>query len=437
MDREPGSFDWGFGGTNPPKPQQPQESEQPAATPEQPQQVEPQSVQPPAATPTVQWPAQPDPASWQNAPAPNPTHAQQPAPAPAPEAAAPQPPLWPGQQAPTQPPLPVVPPQQPAATPSYQQATQPYDPSAPLWPGQVAPTQQRLPAQEDPFAQLQRAPREERPGWDSAVSFDPTDLGFEAQEIPRRSFARRMVGPLIFLIIFGGLIVGGTIGADKLARDAVEGVIAGKVADTFGLANDNAVTVDLGPGIFIGQAVSGTIDQVSVDVPGATFGELKGTLALNAQGVPTSPSQPSRQVGVELAMAGDDAIAFATSLQGQEGATVTLGDGVLNVASTKNKVEFIVGFAPTVDAGTLVLTPQTITVNGEAMTPEEFLASKYGKVGALLTEPKRVCVAASLPAALALTGLSVSESSLVVAGSGANVPLVGGGLTTRGTCEEE
>jgi hypothetical protein len=419
MDREPGSFDWGFGGAVPPKPEQPRESEQPVAQADN-------ASPPPAATPTVPWPT----------------------PAPA-DPNAPQPPLWPGQQAPTQPPLPVVPPQQPTyqppyqapAQPSYQQSTQPYDPNAPLWPGQIAPAQQpaqqRMPVQDDPFASLQRAPREERPAWDNPVSFDPTDLGFEAQDIPRRSFARRMVGPVIFLVIFGGLIVGGTVAADKLARDAVEGVIAGKVAETFGLASDNAVTVDLGPGIFIGQAISGTIDQVSVDVPGATFGELKGTLALDAQGVPTSPSQPSEQVGVQLAMTGDDAIAFATSLQGQEGATVTLGDGVLNVTSSKNKIEFAVSFAPSVDAGTLVLTPQAITVRGETMTPEEFSASKYGKVGASLIEPKSVCVAASLPAALSLTGLTVSESSLVVAGSGANVPLVGGGLTTRGTCEEE
>jgi len=415
MDREPGSFDWGFGGTNPPAPQQPRESEKPVTPPEQstPQAAQPEQPQQPQ--PTVQWPTQP-----------------------AADTSTPQPPLWPGQQAPTQPPLPVVPPQ--PSAPSSSQSTQPYNPSAPLWPGQVPPARppvQRLPAQDDPFAQLQRAPREERPAWDNPVSFDPTDLGFEAQEIPRRGFARRMVGPIVFLVVFGGILIGGTVAADKLARDAVEGVIAGKVADTFGLTNDGAVTVDLGPGIFIGQAIGGTIDQVSVDVPGATFGELKGDLALNAQGVPTSPSQPSEKVGVELAMTGDDAIAFASSLQGQEGAKVALGDGVLAVTSTKNKVEFIVGFAPTVDAGALVLTPQTITVNGEAMTPEEFTASKYGKAGASLTKARNVCVAASLPAALAFTGLTVSESALVVTGSGSNVPLVGGGLTTRGTCEEE
>jgi hypothetical protein len=276
-----------------------------------------------------------------------------------------------------------------------------------------------------------------QPRYDNAVSFDPNDLGFEATDVPRRSVGRRLAGPIIALVIIGGLAIGGTIVIDDFARDAVAGVISDKVAETFGLSSDDSVGVDLGPGIFIGQAFTGTIDEVTVTVPDATLGTLTGDVTLSAHGVPTSPSRPTTQLTLTLGLTGDAALAFADNFKTGQKSTVTLGEGTITASTSVSRVPVLVTYAPTVVEGALVLTPSAIAVDGDEFTTEEFAESPYAKAGKSLLEARTMCVADKFPAAVALQSLTVTPTSVVISASGAGVPLVGGGLTTIGTCETE
>jgi len=349
MDREQGSFDWGFGGAGAQQPQQPQ----------QPQQIQPAGQQTPSQWPPVQQPAV----------------------------------------------------QQPAQPP------------------------RQLPRRDDPFAEIQRPVKEEIPSWDADLSFDPSDLGFEQVEIPRKSLGRRLAGPIIFLVIFVGLAVFGTIAADNFARDAVSGVIAGAIGDTF-KGDEDAVTVDLGEGLFLGQAAAGTINDVSIVIPEATLGALTGAIHLTATGVPTSTSQPTESLSVEFVLPEESALAFAATLSGSK-TTSALGDGVVAVTSKVAGKKITVAYAPTAVDGALVLTPQTIAVGDSAMTPDEFTASKYGTAGKSLTKVRTLCVADKLPSALTFDSMVVNATSITITASGTKVPLVGGGITTPGTCEAE
>ena len=267
------------------------------------------------------------------------------------------------------------------------------------------------------------------------MSFDPNDLGFEATDIPKRSVGRRLVGPIIALVIIGGLAIGGTIVIDDFARGAVAGVISEKVASTFGVTDEDSITVDLGPGIFIGQAFTGSIDDVSVTVPGAVFEPYTGTVALSAQGVPTSPSRPTKQLSITVGLAGEQAEAFAQAFKAGKKSAVTFGEGVITVSTSVSKIPVVVSYAPSAVEGALVLTPTAIAVDGDEFTPEEFAESPYAKKGKTLLTPRTLCVADKLPEAVTFTGLSVSTDAVAISASGKGVPLVGGGLTTRGTCE--
>jgi len=325
---------------------------------------------------------------------------------------------------------------QPTSEPAGDAPQRPATPAArpSQYPSATPPAQQ--PRAVDPFAGMAAAPAAQ-PRYDNAVSFDPNDLGFEATDVPRRSAGRRVVGPIIALVIIAGLAIGGTIVIDDFARNAVGGVISDKVAETFGLESDDTVDVNLGDGIFIGQAFTGVINDVTVSVPGATLGEFTGDVTLKAQGVPTSPSRATKQLTLGLTLSGEAALAFADSFKSGEKSTVTLGEGTITTSTSVSRIPVLVSYAPSAVDGALVLTPTLITVDGDEFTPEEFAASKYAKAGKKLLDARTLCVADRFPGAVALTGLTVTPTTVAVTATGKGVPLVGGGLTTVGSCETE
>ena len=268
------------------------------------------------------------------------------------------------------------------------------------------------------------------------VSYDPHDLGFEEQEVPRKSLARRIIPPIIILSILGGLVVTAAVGADKFARSAVTGVIQGKVAETLKIANENDVKVDLGDGPFIGQAVTGSIDDVTVRVPDATFNGYTGALTIRATGVPTDQTEPE-SLAISLTLEGDNAKQFAQQLRPSSRAKVLLRDGAVTVSRSFNGLPAAIAYIPTVEDGKIVLTPDKIRIDNNPMSIGEFIESPFGKAGASLTEQRTVCVADKLPAKLTLDSITVEKDSFAIAASGSGVALSSAGLTTLGVCEKE
>lgn len=281
---------------------------------------------------------------------------------------------------------------------------------------------------------LQSSAQENKADW-SGVSYNPLDLGFEEQEIPRKSLARRIIPPIIVLSIIGGLLAVATVGADRFARSAVAGVIQGKVAETLKVAEDE-VTVDLGGGVFIGQAVTGSIDDVTVRVPEATLNGLLGSVSLRAKGVPTDQSAPDN-LTVAMTLKGENATEFAKQLRPNAKSRVDLRDGAIAVSRTLPAGSIVVYFIPTVAEGAIVLTPDYVRVNKKNMTIDEFVDSKFGEAGEALVTQRTVCIADKLPAQLQLTAITVSRESFSVEASGDKVPLSTAGLTTLGSCEKE
>ncbi|MET0990587.1 MAG: DUF2993 domain-containing protein [Glaciihabitans sp.] len=271
---------------------------------------------------------------------------------------------------------------------------------------------------------------------DEAVSYEADDLGFTTTYVARKSVARRLIGPIIFLVVFVGLIVGATLGADNLARDAVGGLISSKVASTLETKTDPEV--DLGEGLFISQAIGGEIDHVVIDVDAATFGGLTGNLVIDATGVPTTPSDPTKNLGISYTLDEASAASFASRFKPNSKSVVTFGNDEVIVASKvkaagKNRL-FTVTFTPSVVEGALVLTAKSVALGDDKpVTPEKFLDSRYAKAGAEIVDERTVCVASNLPETLILTGVSVAPDGLTLAAKGENVR-ISGDLTTLGIC---
>lgn len=273
---------------------------------------------------------------------------------------------------------------------------------------------------------------------DDGVSYNANDLGFRSQDIPRRGVVRRMIGPLIFILIFVGLIGGAVYGADKLARDAVTGIISDKIATTLKLPSEKGVSVDLGDGLFIVQAVTGSIDTVHIIVKGATFGGFTGDLVLDATGVPTDQSQPTETLKVNLALDEASTKAFAKAFASGRKASAKFGDNLVLAKSTVSgggaSVPVVIAFTPSVVDGALVLKPKTVSVNGDSKSVSAFKKSTIGKAARSLTTTRDICVASYLPETLTLTGLTVTKGAASLVASGTGVRL-SGGLTTLGVCD--
>lgn len=281
---------------------------------------------------------------------------------------------------------------------------------------------------------LQSSAQENEADW-SGVSYNPGDLGFEEQEIPRKSLARRVIPPIIVLSIIGGLLAVATVGADRFARSAVAGVIQGKVAETLKVAEDDVI-VDLGGGVFIGQAVSGSIDDVTVRVPEATLNGLVGAVSLSATGVPTDQTEPDT-LAVAMTLEGERAKEFAKQLRPNSKTRVLLRDGVIAVTRNLPAGAIIVFYIPTVVDGSIVLTPDSVRVNKKDMTVDEFVGSKFGAAGESLVVQRTVCIDDKIPEKLSLTSITVAVDSFTLEASGEKVPLSTAGLTTLGSCEKE
>ncbi len=240
---------------------------------------------------------------------------------------------------------------------------------------------------------------------------------------------RRWVGPVVVLAVLIGLVVAAFFVAEKLARDAAGGVIARPVANALG--STSPVDVDLGPGLFLLQAVGGSLDQVTISTDGLPVGEGSAGLELIAEGLPLDMGGTADSVTATLTL---DAIALQSVVPA--GSTVSFTDGAFVVASqadlggTPTPIELTV--VPTAADGVIALETTAVAVNGSPVDLEDVRNGSYGPTAAALIAPAPLCVNSYLPAALLLSSAAVKGDSLVLGFSGTAVKL--SGLSTKGTC---
>lgn len=243
----------------------------------------------------------------------------------------------------------------------------------------------------------------------------------------------RWIGFVIALAIVGGLVGFALVEGDKIVRGIAGDVVKSGVSSALQLPEGQDVDVDLGEGLLVFQAVTGSIDSVDVTIPGATFGPATGTLQLTVEGVALDPSAPVKTLVARVELDADNFSKFAGYLSSAPLNAVTLGSEAVGIGADVGGQQVTASLTPSVADGAVSFTPSTITVGDVATPAAEFLAGPLGAAAGPLLTSTALCVADYLPKSLTVTDASVVGDHIVITASGNDVRLTG--LGSKGTCE--
>jgi hypothetical protein len=243
----------------------------------------------------------------------------------------------------------------------------------------------------------------------------------------------RWIGFLVALAVVGGLVAFALIEGDKIVRGIASDVVRSGVTSALQLPEGQEIDVELGEGLLVFQALSGSIDSVDVAIPGVPFGAATGTLLLTVEGVALDPSAPVDTLTARVELDSDNLSRYAGNLSSVPLNGVTIAGEVVGIGAILADQQVNVGLVPSVSAGTVAFTPVAVSTAGVASTVEAIMASPLASLAGPLLTSTGVCVAEFLPASVAVTDAVVVGDKLVITASGNDVPLAG--LGKKGTCD--
>lgn len=248
--------------------------------------------------------------------------------------------------------------------------------------------------------------------------------------------------PARTLVILAGVLVVLVVGffvADGVAKSYAAGYVRDRIVTVLGVDPKTPVAVDLGGGSIILQAITGGLDQVTVDVQSLTFGDLSGSAHIVARDVPLDSSKPVGKLGIVMTISQDNVRALAGFLSGLNLKRIDVGDGVITIGTDLSvlflTVPVSVALEPSAKDGGISFDPKTVTLGGNQVSVADLRANPQVRalVGDLLSS-RDVCVASYLPEALAIDDVHVAGSDLVISIKGDGAVLGGPGLSTNGSC---
>jgi len=244
----------------------------------------------------------------------------------------------------------------------------------------------------------------------------------------------RWIGFVVALAVVAALVAFALIEGDKIVRGIASDVVKSGVTSALQLPEGQEVDVDLGEGLLVFQAATGSIDSVDVTIPGVTFGGAVGTLALTVEGVSLDPSAPVDTLVARVILDSANLSAFAGNLSSVALTSVNIGDGVVGISADLAGQPVTAGLVPSSVANNAVtFTPTTVAVGETASTVEEVMAGPLAPLAGPMLTSSAVCLGPYLPKSVAVTGAEVVGETLVVTASGDDVRLAG--LGTKGTCD--
>lgn len=250
----------------------------------------------------------------------------------------------------------------------------------------------------------------------------------------RRRWPWVLGGILILLAI---LITIAFFVADAYAKDYARQYIKDRIVAVLGIEPGTPVSVDIGDGSVLLQALGGQLDQVDVAVEEVSFGILKGAATVHAEGVPLDQSAAVETLDISFAVSEADVGALAGNLSGLSLESIVLEEPEIVASTTLSFFGFQIpvgmGIEPSADEGQIVFTPTSIRLGDDSYTAVE-LQSAFGSIAGQLLQQQSYCVAENIPAALTIVDVDVVKKDLVVKIDGAGATLGGTDLSTPGTC---
>lgn len=248
-------------------------------------------------------------------------------------------------------------------------------------------------------------------------------------------------GWIVALVILGVLVVLAIVGffvADAIAKSYARDYVRERIVEVLNLPEDADVSVDLGGGSMILQALAGRVDTVDVVVPDAAFGDLSGRLELRATGVPLDAAAPVETLAVDFALAADDLAALSQGEDADDAPEFAIVDGELTLSSEFEffgiALDWGLAAVPSAADAQLVLTPTRLTIGDATFEAGEDDDSFLGQIARALLQPQSLCVASEVPEALSLSDAAIDGDQLVLTFVGDGAALGGSEFSTPGTC---
>ena len=242
----------------------------------------------------------------------------------------------------------------------------------------------------------------------------------------------RWIGWLVVLAVVAGLVFFAISEGDKVVRDVATDVVRSGVTNALELPEGTEVDVDLGGGVLIFQAVTGSIDEVVVRVPNVTLAEAAGTLVLTLNGVALDPNRAVENVAAAIELDAANTGLLGARLSQAPFTSLVLADQLITIGADLGGNAVTASLTPAVAEGVVSFAPAGLTVGGVPATVEEVLAGPLAPAAGPLLTSQPFCVADYLPQSLDVSSAAVVGDRFVLTATGTGVRL--SSLGANGAC---
>ncbi|WP_423917756.1 DUF2993 domain-containing protein [Frigoribacterium sp. 2-23] len=257
-----------------------------------------------------------------------------------------------------------------------------------------------------------------------------TDDFFEARAVPRRR--GRGAGIALFVVV-GLVLILAIIAviADFAARAYAEDRAAKQITQSLPSTATGDVSVDIHGLSFLLQAVTGTLDDVTLTSDDLVISGVPLDLDVDLADVPLSSGGTTGPVSGTVTV-GQDAVNALQAVK-DTGGTVTLGAGEVTFDRTLDvpllgsvPVKVVEKPALSEDGKTLTLTPTSASVPGSALAIDQ--------PQILSAWAQNICLAQYLPSAVTLTGITVAADDVTIAFRSDGLALSSSTFNQKGAC---
>lgn|GEM_PF-662238 len=295
-------------------------------------------------------------------------------------------------------------------------------------------TQPTLELREQPTVELVLDRGEVRGGTTSSAASDSRDG--TSPRSSRRRWGWWIAGGVVLVLLVVGVILVETVG-----RSVATALVRDKIVTSSGLASSDGVTVDLGSGSLVLQALSGGVDIVTIDIDRFEVNGLVSSARVIATEVPLNSASPLETLTINVTVPGDEIDQLASSLSGLELESIQLNDDTIRVSTVFEifviRIPVAVDLLPVAAGDSIAFEPQSVLLGDEQISVADLRNNQIfsGLAGSLL-DSREFCVASSLPQALSIDTVAVVGSNLEIKLSGDGIALDDAQWQQYGSCPE-
>ncbi|MEO9014030.1 MAG: DUF2993 domain-containing protein [Terrimesophilobacter sp.] len=256
-------------------------------------------------------------------------------------------------------------------------------------------------------------------------------------ELTGRPKRRRglLVGVLGVILV---IVVAGVVILDGVARSAAADQIEHKIRTGLSLGPESIVTVEVGGFSVLAQLAVGRLDDVRVAANDVALGELTGSFAVHATGLPTDTSKAVKRLTADVRLDAEDVKKVIGTFGTVPLDSLTIADGALHLKSDLQvfgslRIPVGVDLTPSAMNGEIALTPTAVALAGKSVSAAD-VKQQFPGLGDALFEPRTFCIADALPKKLVLDSARVAGNELVLSFAATGLRLDADSLAAKGTC---